>query len=116
MQHGAVFGDVDFAAAEQLAHLRAKAARARELGQKMHGVLVDQVLRVIEQHAADTQRKMCKALRLGIEQLRNARQRHGLPVRLKRLPGGGFGQRVHFEMLSVFETIVATLVGAAQPV
>ena len=55
VQCRAVFRGVDLAAAEQLAQAFAEAAFAREDRQQMHGVLVDEVLRVIEQQPAEPQ-------------------------------------------------------------
>ena len=95
MQHRSVFRDIDLSAAEQLAHLRAEPAFARQRCQQVQGVQVDEVLRVIEQQAVKMQGKISEALRVRFEQLRNAGVRHGLLVVLQCQPGGGFGQRGH---------------------
>ena len=88
MQRRPVLAGVDLAAAEEALHFVADTAFACESHQQPHGFGIDQVLRIIEQHAVVAQRKILEPLRIGRKHLHHIGAGHGKPVRFERLPCG----------------------------
>ena len=49
VQHGAVFGDIDFLAAEHRVHALAQAGFVRQLNQQLQGLIGDAVFGIIQE-------------------------------------------------------------------
>ena len=91
VQHGALFGDIDFLAAKHGVDPLAQAGFFRQSKQELEGFVGDAVLRVIEEQADRFGRHALAAFRIGGKF--PEMQRPGLfVVRCQGLPGRAFGE------------------------
>jgi len=82
VQDGAIFGDVDFVAAEHSVNARPQAGFFREIQQQGQRLVVDAILGIVEVDAEFFERELLAALGVVVEQLAQVRGLKLLVVRL----------------------------------